>query len=185
MGFSSSKLLKQPSTMKVLFIAAALLAIAMADHAPHKPVHHQPAYYKPATYAPPTYHKPSYGKPSYHEPAYDAHAEYNYGYAVKDDYAGLHFGQDEARSGYATTGEYHVLLPDCRIQRVKYSTADGYSGNVVEVTYEGEPCEPKYAPHKPTYHEPKYAPHKPTYHQPAYKPVYHQPAYKPTPKYHA
>ena len=28
-------------------------------------------------------------------------------------------------------------------QIVKYNTADGYSGNVVEVTYEGTPCYPE------------------------------------------
>ena len=116
----------------------------MADHAP--------------SYHAPTYHAP---QPSYHEPKYEAHP-YNYAYAVEDDYAGLHFGQEEKRDGYATNGNYHVLLPDGRTQTVTY-TVDGYGGYVADVQYSGEA----------KYHEPK------AYGKPAYKPVY-----KPAP-YHA
>ena len=95
-------------------------------------------------------------------------AKYQYEYAVADDYSGVNFGANEARDGYSTYGEYRVALPDCRTQVVKYNTADGYSGNVVEVTYEGTPCYDTYKPvHKA-----------PAYHAPA-------PAYKPTPTYHA
>ena len=63
-----------------------------------------------------------------------------------------------------------------RTQVVKYNTADGYSGNVVEVTYEGTPCYDTYKPvHKaPAYHAPAPAYHAPVYHAPA-------PAYKPAP----
>merc|ERR1712088_848781 len=75
--------------------------------------------YKPA----PTYHQPSYKAPSYDEPA-----KYNFEWEVVDDYAKLNYGQNEGRDGYATSGEYRVLLPDCRTQVVKYNTADGYSG---------------------------------------------------------
>merc|ERR1712088_367563 len=110
--------------------------------------------YKPA----PTYHQPSYKAPSYNEPAI-----YNFEWEVVDDYAKLNYGQNEGRDGYATSGEYRVLLPDCRTQVVKYNTADGYSGNVMEVTYEGTPYYETYKP-APTYHAaPSYKP-APTYH---------------------
>ena len=160
----------------------------------HAPSHHAaPAYHKPApvyhpapVYKPaPVYHKPAptyhaapaYHAPSYKEPAYaDIPAKYQYEYAVADEYAGVNFGANEARDGYSTYGEYRVVLPDCRTQVVKYNTADGYSGNVVEVTYEGTPCYDTYKPvHKaPAYHAPAPAYHAPVYHAPA-------PAYKPAP----
>merc|ERR1739848_740500 len=88
--------------------------------------------------------------PSYHEPAYaDVPAKYQY------EYAGVNFGANEARDGYSTYGEYSVVLPDCRTQRVKYNTADGYSGNIVEVTYSGEPC---YDTYKPVHNAPLITP---------------------------
>merc|ERR1712180_30796 len=43
----------------------------------------------------------------------------------------------EQRDGYTTTGSYRVALPDGRTQVVNYHTADAYSGNIAEVTYEG------------------------------------------------
>merc|ERR1712223_1482743 len=119
------------------------------------PVYVPAPVYKPA----PTYHQPSYKAPSYDEPA-----KYNFEWEVVDDYAKLNYGQNEGRDGYATSGEYRVLLPDCRTQVVKYNTADGYSGNVMEVTYEGTPCYEAYKP-APTYHA--------------------APSYKPAPAYHA
>ena len=124
------------------------------------PVYHQPTYKPAPAYAPAPAYKPVY-KPTYKEPSYDEPAKYNYEYAVADEYAGVNFGQNEARDGYSTYGEYRVVLPDCRTQVVKYNTADGYSGNVVEVTYEGTPC------------------------YDTYKPVHKAPAYKPSPSYHA
>ena len=69
-------------------------------------------------------------------------------------------GQNEARNGYSTYGEYRVALPDCRTQIVKYNTADAHSGNIVEVVYEGIPC----------------------YDQPIHKPIA---SYKPARVYHA
>ena len=117
-----------------------MAALALADHAP----------------APAPYHAP---RPAYQQPKYeDIPAAYEYAYAVADDYAGVNFGANEKRDGYATSGQYHVALPDCRIQTVTYSV-DGYGGYVADVSYSGEPCEPKYAP-KPTYH----AAPAPTYH---------------------
>ena len=128
----------------------------------YAPVYHAPAYKAPV------YHAPAYKAPVYHAPAYKEPAHetpvYEYGYAAADDYSGVNFSANEKRDGYATSGEYRVNLPDCRTQIVKYNTADGYSGNVVEVTYEGTPCYPK----APAYHAPAY--HAPVYHAPA--PVY-------------
>eukprot|EP00095_Tigriopus_kingsejongensis_P007909 snap_masked-scaffold132_size323655-processed-gene-2.8 protein:Tk07909 transcript:snap_masked-scaffold132_size323655-processed-gene-2.8-mRNA-1 annotation:"cuticle protein 7" len=65
-------------------------------------------------------------------------ALYNYAYAVHDDYSGANFGQEEKRDGYATSGQYHVALPDGRIQTVTYSVADEYSGFVADVSYSGK-----------------------------------------------
>ena len=159
------------------------MAAASADHAPRHPapaykpapVYHPAPVYKPApAYKPAPSYKPT---PSYHEPAYAAvPPKYQYEYAVADEYAGVNFGANEARDGYSTYGEYRVVLPDCRTQIVKYNTADGYSGNIVEVTYEGTPCYDTYKPvHKaPAYHAPA----------PAYKPVHKAPAYHaPAPAY--
>merc|ERR1711962_1933014 len=73
------------------------------------------------------------------EPVYDDPPVYSYQYGVADDYSGANFDQNESRDGYATTGSYRVALPDGRTQVVSYHTADAYSGNVAEVTYEGVP----------------------------------------------
>ena len=170
-----------------------LTAMAVADHAPHHaplhppkglvphvpihphkhvlppvhhpaplhhpvPIHHAPVHHAPVHHAPAPYHPPK------HEPHYESHpAHYNYAYAVKDDYAGLHFGQEEHRDGYATNGQYHVLLPDGRTQTVNYNVADDYSGYVADVKYSGEAHYDHPAPvhHKPAYHKPAPAYHKP------------------------
>ena len=164
---------------------------APVHRAPYTPpvVYTTPAPYTPAPYHPPTptykpvkptykptptpYHPPA--KPSYHpEPKYQDHpVNYEYTYAVKDDYSGLHFGANEKRDGYSTNGQYHVALPDCRIQTVTY-TVDGYGGYVADVSYSGEPCEPKYHAPAPAYHPaPAYKPAPAPYHppRPSYKPA--------------
>merc|ERR1712154_355048 len=167
-SFENNHLISTTITKMKSFVAfVALLAVANAEvksHATvkhghsagyshavaHAPSHPAPAYkpapvYHPApVYKPaPAYHAPAYHAPAYKEPAYaDVPAKYQY--------------------------EYRVAVPDCRTQIVKYNTADGYSGNVVEVTYEGTPCYDTYKPvHKA-----------PAYHAPA-------PVYKPAPTYHA
>ena len=131
---------------------------------------------------------PANPPPSYHpEPAYKeapAKYEYRYGVDAQDGYgAYVQFGANEARDGYSTYGEYRVLLPDGRTQVVSYNTADGYSGNVMDVRYEGEA---HYDEYKPTYkaHEPSYHAPAPKYHA---EPVYHaEPTYHaPAPVYHA
>ena len=136
-----------------VFVAiAALAAVASAYPTAPAPAY-APAPYKPA--------------PAYKEPAYDEPAAYNYQYGVQDSYSGANFGQNEARDGYATNGEYRVALPDGRTQIVTYTVSDGYSGYIADVKYEGQAQYPEY---KPTYKaEPKYKP------APAYKPA--PPAY--------
>eukprot|EP00095_Tigriopus_kingsejongensis_P006765 maker-scaffold544_size141056-snap-gene-0.39 protein:Tk06765 transcript:maker-scaffold544_size141056-snap-gene-0.39-mRNA-1 annotation:"cuticle protein" len=71
-----------------------------------------------------------------HHPAY-----YKYGYKVHDDYHGTDFGHNEHRDGKVTKGEYHVKLPDGRVQTVTYYV-DGYKGYVAEVKYHGKAHHP-------------------------------------------
>ena len=101
-------------------------------------------------------------------------ANYQFAWEVKDDYTGNDFGQEEARSGYNTDGEYSVLLPDGRKQIVSYRVLDGESGFVADVRYEGDASyvpapAPSYKPSPPAY--------KPA--APAYKPAPPPPAPKP------
>merc|ERR1712018_1067268 len=144
---------------KVIFTAAALLAVAIA--APAGP----PAPYHPAPAA-------------YHEPILPP--VYNYEYGVNDPHYGPVFSQKESRDNYDTAGEYRVNLPDGRVQIVTYSA--GPDGYVADVTYEGEASYPEYkpAPYKK-------APHPAPAYKPAPKPAYKPapaPAYKPAPVYH-
>ncbi|XP_068217570.1 pro-resilin-like [Palaemon carinicauda] len=81
----------------------------------------------------PSYHAPA---PSYHAPA-EGPAQYDFNYAVKDDYSKNDFGHQETRNGYDTKGTYYVQLPDGRLQKVTYYV-NGDSGYVAEVSYEGE-----------------------------------------------
>ena len=56
---------------------------------------------------------------------------------MEDNYSGNQFGHTENRDGAGTTaGEYHVRLPDGRIQTVEY-TVD-YRGYHANVFYEGQ-----------------------------------------------
>ena len=99
---------------------------------------------------------------------------------MKDDYSGQDFGQEEARSGYNTDGEYQVLLPDGRKQIVRYKVANSESGYVADVSYQGEAKE--YENYKPTYRP---EPVKPTYRpepvRPTYRPEPVKPTYRPEP----
>ena len=58
-----------------------------------------------------------------------------YGYAVTDD-QGLDFNQQETSDGGVVTGQYSVVLPDGRIQTVKYSVAPD-TGYVVSIIVDG------------------------------------------------
>ena len=61
---------------------------------------------------------------------------YNFSYQVDDSFTGNQFGHSENRLGSATAGAYHVLLPDGRVQTVKY-TVDSYAGYKATVNYQG------------------------------------------------
>eukprot|EP00095_Tigriopus_kingsejongensis_P000715 snap_masked-scaffold558_size137302-processed-gene-0.8 protein:Tk00715 transcript:snap_masked-scaffold558_size137302-processed-gene-0.8-mRNA-1 annotation:"bcs-1 protein" len=139
--------------MDVFIALSALLALACA--APADPYHPAPSYQ-------------------------EGPANYQYGYAVQDDYAGVNFQANEARDGYATNGGYRVALPDGRTQIVTYTVADDYSGYVADVQYEGYAKEYQPAPYKPAPAPYQPAPYKAA---PAYKPAPYQPApaYKPAP----
>ncbi|XP_042875680.1 cuticle protein 7-like [Penaeus japonicus] len=63
-------------------------------------------------------------------------AKYDFNWAVKDEYSGNDFGQQESRDGDNTEGSYYVQLPDGRLQKVTYYV-DGDNGYVADVTYEG------------------------------------------------
>eukprot|EP00095_Tigriopus_kingsejongensis_P002831 snap_masked-scaffold835_size90571-processed-gene-0.4 protein:Tk02831 transcript:snap_masked-scaffold835_size90571-processed-gene-0.4-mRNA-1 annotation:"hypothetical protein DAPPUDRAFT_112094" len=80
-----------------------------------------------------------------HHPAY-----YKYGYKVHDDYLGTDFGHNEHRDGKVTKGEYHVKLPDGRVQTVTYYV-DGYKGYVAEVKYHGTAHHPEGKKHHKGY----------------------------------
>jgi len=91
-----------------------------------------PQYAAPAVVAP----APAYGAVPL--PVYpDVAPAYDYNYGVADSLSGANFGASESRNGYNTQGEYHVALPDGRIQTVSYRT-DGDSGHIADVKYSGE-----------------------------------------------
>ena len=113
--------------MKCILVFTILIVAAVADNPPPA---YQPAptpAYKPA---PAPSYKPA---PSYQEPSYaDVPASYSYQWAVKDDYSGNNYGQQESRNDKSTVGSYYVLLPDGRTQKVTY-TVDAYGGYDAEV----------------------------------------------------
>ncbi|XP_064111969.1 pro-resilin-like [Macrobrachium nipponense] len=106
--------------LKGLILAAVAMACVFADSVP--------------SYGPPA--------PSYHAPAPAGPAQYNFNYAVKDDYSKNDFGHQENRNGYDTKGTYYVQLPDGRLQKVTYYV-NGDSGYVAEVSYQGEAYYPQ------------------------------------------
>ncbi|XP_050689308.1 cuticle protein 18.6-like [Eriocheir sinensis] len=108
---------------------------------------------------------PSYGPPAphYKEPG----MPFDFAYAVKDDYTGNDFSQNESSDGHVTKGSYQVLLPDGRRQIVTY-TADHDAGFLADVAYEGEatyPAAPAYGPPAPPAYGP---PAPPAYGPPSY-----------------
>merc|ERR1711970_1232207 len=125
-------------------------------HAPivhHTPVvHHAPVVHRPVVHAAPAF-APA---PIHGHPGPDAPPVYAFEYGVADEYSGANFGQNEARDGYSTNGQYRVALPDGRTQIVTYNVADAYSGYVADVKYEGvaqyAPAPVKVAHPAPVYH---------------------------------
>ncbi|KAF0307474.1 Warthog protein 6 [Amphibalanus amphitrite] len=152
----------------MLFVFAALLAVAVADSRPAYQPAYRPAYqpaYQPA-------YKPAYKPKGYgHHDDYSEPRPYQFGYAVNDHYHGAVFSQNEQADAYGNVeGYYSVNLPDGRVQHVKY-VANDY-GNNAEVTYEGEAQYPQYKPaYQPAY-KPAYPVHPAPAYQPAYKPAY-------------
>ncbi|XP_063591727.1 cuticle protein 18.6-like [Penaeus indicus] len=151
-------------------VIAALIMGALADsvpryspptpsYSPPTPAYNPPtpAYNPPA----PVYNPPA---PAYNAPAPSGPAQYDFNYAVKDDYSGNDFGHQESRDGYDTQGTYYVQLPDGRLQTVTYNV-NGDSGFLADVAYQGEA---------------QYPAQEPRSYQPAPSPSY-QPA--PTPAY--
>ena len=107
--------------------------------------------------------------PGYHAAAPAPHYDprpYAYEYGVKDEYHGVNFGQSETSDGKAVHGSYHVLLPDGRVQTVKY-TADHYAGYIADVSYEGVP---HYGPAPKPHHKP--IPHHAPIHAPIHAPFH-------------
>merc|ERR1711931_88412 len=123
----------------------------------HAPVHHPVVHHAPVVHAAPVVHRPVvHAAPVVHRPVVhaapihpvpvvhghpgpEAPPVYSYEYGVADEYSGANFGQNEARDGYSTNGQYRVALPDGRTQIVTYNVADAYSGYVADVKYTGEP----------------------------------------------
>ena len=100
--------------------------------------HHVPPVNAPVHHAPPLHHAPA---PHYKEVPHP----YEYKYGVHDDYSGANYQAGETSDGHGNVvGSYSVLLPDGRVQHVKYH-ADHHTGYVADVTYEG-------AAHHPSHH---------------------------------
>nr|XP_053646624.1 cuticle protein 19-like [Cherax quadricarinatus] len=70
----------------------------------------------------------------------DAPPKYDFNYGVRDDNTANSFGLQESRDGARTSGQYHVALPDGRVQVVTY-TADE-NGYKAQVDYQGEAAFP-------------------------------------------
>merc|ERR1712154_387010 len=98
--------------------------------------------------------------PAYKEPAYDEPAAYNFQYGVQDSYSGANFGQNEARDGYATNGEYRVALPDGRTQIVTYTVQMATLATSLMSSTRARPSTPSTSP--PTRLSPSTSPPLPT-----------------------
>ncbi|XP_076042069.1 pro-resilin-like [Oratosquilla oratoria] len=106
---------------KIVFIAACVTMVALADHPPVYPPPYHPA---PVDYP-------------------DIPPNYEYKYGVADTYSGNNYEASEKRDGHNTEGQYVVDLPDGRKQIFTY--VDNGDGLHAEVKYEGEAKHPVYA----------------------------------------
>ena len=69
---------------------------------------------------------------------------YHYEYKVYDDKEYLDFGAKEEGDGKGDVhGQYHVQLPDGRMQHVSYHV-DDYKGYIADVSYDGHAEHPSY-----------------------------------------
>lgn len=59
--------------------------------------------------------------------------KYDFGYRVSDENHKLEFGKTESKKDGVTKGSYHVLLPDGRLQVVKYWS--DHTGYHTDITY--------------------------------------------------
>ena len=128
-----------------LFVIVVLVKCALAAPTgpPHPGKHAPPPPLPPPHPAPAPKHLPG-PAPKHHGPGPKYHPmPYAYTYGVTDEYHGVDFGETKESDGNVVHGSYHVLLPDGRVQHVKY-TADHYGGYVAEVSYEsiGKPYHP-------------------------------------------
>ena len=84
-----------------------------------------------------------------HGQGYDERPDtFHFQYGVHDDKYYTDFS--EVRSGDEAgniKGEYHVHLPDGRIQHVIYHADGNYGGTIMEVKYDGEAKHPDYHGH--------------------------------------
>ncbi|XP_049815189.1 cuticle protein 19-like [Schistocerca nitens] len=121
---------------------------------PTRPTYPQP----PVTYpVGPPVTTPPYGRPTppptYGPPPGDHHHDhvhvpgmpFDFEYAVKDDAHGADYAHRANSNGDVVQGEYRNLLPDGRVQVVRY-TADWATGFHAEVSYQGEARYPAPAP---------------------------------------
>ncbi|XP_055627259.1 uncharacterized protein LOC129769189 [Toxorhynchites rutilus septentrionalis] len=65
---------------------------------------------------------------------HDESEGYAFGYRVRDFHSGNDFGHVQNRDNGVTRGEYHILLPDGRVQNVRYTADD--KGFHADVSYE-------------------------------------------------
>ncbi|XP_037916693.1 uncharacterized protein LOC119655069 [Hermetia illucens] len=81
--------------------------------------------------------------PNYHAVEFTQHdsrklqyaSKYNFGYRIRDFHTGNDFGHTEKRDDDGVTrGQYHILLPDGRVQNVEYHVDD--TGYHADVTYQ-------------------------------------------------
>ncbi|KAL7738086.1 hypothetical protein ACLKA6_006437 [Drosophila palustris] len=63
-------------------------------------------------------------------------SKYAFGYRIRDFHTGNDFGHKQNRDSHGVTrGQYHILLPDGRIQNVIYHADD--TGFHADVSFEG------------------------------------------------
>merc|ERR1712002_481715 len=79
----------------------------------------------------------------HHEEDYEP-SPYHYEYKVNDPKEYLDFGAEEEGDGKGDVhGQYHVQLPDGRLQHVSYHV-DDYNGYIADVSYDGHAEHPSY-----------------------------------------
>ncbi|XP_058122674.1 larval cuticle protein A2B-like [Anopheles ziemanni] len=88
-------------------------------------------------------------QPYHHEEEHYGPAHYEYHYDVQDHHTGDFHGQQEARQGDKTEGQYYLIDADGHKRTVTYHV-DGKSGFIAEV--HREPVKGHQAPQQLSYH---------------------------------